>query len=385
MSVPSWIEWPQTQALIAAYKALPEALRFVGGCVRDSLLGLNVSDIDCATTLLPEHTMALLERAGIRAIPTGIAHGTITALIDGQHFEITTLRKDMACDGRHAEVAFTDDWQQDAQRRDFTMNALYMSASGELFDAVGGREDALAGRVRFIGDADDRIAEDALRILRFFRFYARFGKGAPDSAALVACVRAKKMIAGLSGERLQQEMLKLLAIPGSHTTLELMREQGVLQEILGFDITSTAPFSRLENVPAYVKLRLAVCAPDQLEALCERLRLSRDMQKTLHTLLFYCGAITSDSREQKKLIRKIGAEHFIWLAVCDAALSGGDYSPAIALARAWEPPIFPIGGHDLIAAGITPGKALGAQLSALEEAWEKSDYMLSKDALLALL
>ena len=173
----------------------------------------SVQDVDAATTLLPQATMALLEKAGIRAIPTGIAHGTVTAVIDGKHIEITTLRRDVATDGRHAEVAFTDDWEEDASRRDFTLNALYLSPSGELFDYFGGQADAKAGHVRFIGDPAARIAEDYLRILRFFRFHAHYGKSAPDAIALKACAHAAGHIESLSGERIQHELLKLLAAP----------------------------------------------------------------------------------------------------------------------------------------------------------------------------
>jgi poly(A) polymerase len=183
----SWRHWPETQKLVTAFSSYPHAVRFVGGAVRDTLLDRLVQDIDVATTLLPEATMSVLQQAGIHVVPTGIQHGTVTAVIDGRHFEITTLRKDVACDGRHAEVAFTDNWQEDASRRDFTMNAMYMSTEGELFDYFSGQEDAKAGRVRFIGDANTRISEDYLRILRFFRFYAHYGREAPNYEALVAC------------------------------------------------------------------------------------------------------------------------------------------------------------------------------------------------------
>ena len=182
LSRAAWLHWPQTKRLVAAFAPYPQTLRFVGGAVRDSLLGREVKDVDAATTLLPEAVMALLEKAKIAAIPTGIDHGTVTAVIDGKHFEITTLRKDLACDGRHADVAFTDNWRDDAQRRDFTMNAMYLSPEGELFDYFDGETDARAGKVRFIGDAGARIAEDYLRILRFFRFFAHYGVGAPDGA-----------------------------------------------------------------------------------------------------------------------------------------------------------------------------------------------------------
>src|SRR5579872_7361897 len=207
---PPWLKWPETQALIKAFADAKAPIRFVGGCVRDALLGRAVQDVDVATPLRPEATMALLQKAGIKAIPTGIDHGTATAVIHGKHFEITTLRKDVSTDGRHATVAYTDDWKEDAARRDFTINALYLSPDGELFDYFNGARDAKEGHVRFIGNAGERIREDYLRILRFFRFYAWYGKTEPDKEALTACTEAANNIGTLSGERVQQEMLKLL-------------------------------------------------------------------------------------------------------------------------------------------------------------------------------
>ena len=200
---PAWLEWPETQSLVRAFAAKNTELRFVGGAVRDALAGRATSDVDVATPALPEAVMELLAAANIQAIPTGIKHGTVTAVLDKKHFEITTLRKDVSTDGRHAEVAYTDDWKADAARRDFTMNALYLSPAGELFDYFEGEKDAMAGRVRFIGGADARIKEDYLRILRFFRFYAWMGKGEADADALAACAANAPKIATLSGERIR--------------------------------------------------------------------------------------------------------------------------------------------------------------------------------------
>ena len=230
---PNWLHSPQTQKLLAAFSG--EGIRFVGGAVRDCVLGIEAADLDLATTLLPLQVIDLLEKSDISNYPTGLAHGTITAIIDGKSFEITTLRRDASCDGRHAEVEFGTDWEEDARRRDFTMNAIYMSASGELFDYFGGFQDAMAGRVRFIGDAKQRIQEDYLRILRFFRFFAVYGKGTPNAYALNACTEFASHINTLSGERIQAEMLKLLAAPSPFYALELMQKTGVFVQVFGFD------------------------------------------------------------------------------------------------------------------------------------------------------
>ncbi len=211
-------------------------MRFVGGAIRNSLLKLKVEDVDVATKLTPQKVTELLEKSNIRAIPTGIKHGTVTALIDGKNFEITTLRSDISCDGRHAKVSWSSDWQEDARRRDFTMNALYLSAGGELFDYFCGTEDIEKGIVRFIGNPKERIAEDYLRILRFFRFFAYYGKGTINEEGLAACTSLAEGINNLSGERLQQEMLKILESVKAKETLEIMNKSGVLKYSLGFSI-----------------------------------------------------------------------------------------------------------------------------------------------------
>jgi poly(A) polymerase len=245
---PSWLQQSPVRALIAAFAAVGSPLRFVGGCVRDSLLDRPVKDIDAATPAIPPQVITLLEKSGIKAIPTGIAHGTVTAVIENKHVEITTLRRDAQCDGRHASVEFSDDWREDAARRDFTMNALYLSPQGELFDYFGGLDDARHGRVRFIGEPASRIREDGLRVLRFFRFYAWFGRGAPDAAALEACVAERGMIKRLSGERIQKEMLTLLAAPGPVPALRAMQETGVLAEVMLAPLSFSALADRRSNV-----------------------------------------------------------------------------------------------------------------------------------------
>jgi len=386
---PDWLDGPEVKTLAWA---LPQ-LRFVGGAVRDSVLGKPVSDIDAAIPLLPEEVMAALEKAGIRAIPTGIAHGTVTALVGGKPFEITTLRRDVATDGRHAEVAFTDDWQEDAKRRDFTMNALYLSPEGELFDYTGGVDDARAGRVRFIGDASARITEDYLRILRFFRFFAHYGKGEADAAALAACETYAAKLDTLSGERVQAELLKLLAAPSPQHILRLMQQTKVLHHVLGFEV-ELAPFETLlsfDHIPPLVRLAVLLLSAKNADALAivaEQLRLSGEQRKMLSLFTQHIGDVTTDISlaRQKQLIRTLGAEMFSTLVCLRAALSGGlspAYDAMLDVAADWHPPVFPVTGEDVKALGFAEGKALGEKLRALEECWEASDYRLTKEELLS--
>lgn len=389
---PDWLNWSQTQSLIKAFGGDVGKLRFVGGVVRDSLLNINVSDVDAATIFTPQQVTTILEKAAIRVIPTGIKHGTVTALIDGKHFEITTLRRDLACDGRHAEVAFTDSWQEDAARRDFTMNALYISADGEVFDYFGGIEDARAGRVRFIGDARARISEDYLRILRFFRFFAYYGKGVADEAALAACAELSAKIATLSSERIQHEMLKLLAAEKPFSALELMQNGGVLEQVCGFKICLGEAIDYVDEA----ELRLAllpimaenISAVEALEILAVRWRLSNELKKYLFILITHINDVSYNIplARQKHLLRTLGKEVFTSIVLLKIALTPAEnYSQIMELAQNWQIPIMPISGKDLIALGISEGKELGKKLHELEILWEKSDYKLSKEKLLAYL
>ena len=399
-----WLEWPQTQRLVEVFDTEFDSLRFVGGAVRDSLLGRAVSDVDVATTLMPEQVIALLEKYGIQAIPTGIKHGTVTAVIDGKHFEITTLRKDTSCDGRHAEVKFTRDWKEDARRRDFTMNALYLSPEGKIFDYVGGVQDALSGIIRFIGDPQDRIREDYLRILRFFRFHAWYGKEPIDKAALDACVQYAKWVGGLSGERVHHELLRLIAAPGAGKTLELMSE--LLPPALGFSVKNNDMIVRLqlvENVTGLSlenALRLAVFLlhsdvrpQDALNKMTDRLKFSNHLHDVLKVLITYVDTVYPDMRlkAQKVLLRKLGAKGFenllliVWAYGAEDINTAHPYNEMLTLAARWVPPVFPIGGDDLKAMGLAPGKAMGNVLKLLEAAWEDADYTLSKEELLSRL
>ncbi|HWA45288.1 MAG TPA: CCA tRNA nucleotidyltransferase, partial [Hypericibacter adhaerens] len=277
-----WMIDARTQAVIAALRADGAELRFVGGCVRDAVLGRAIKDIDLATPDPPETVIALLKRAGLKAVPTGIEHGTVTAVVEKQPFEVTTLRRDVETDGRHAKVEFTDDWRADAARRDLTFNAMSLSPDGTLHDYFGGFDDLQAGRVRFVGDAATRIEEDVLRLLRFFRFYAHYGKPPPDAVALEACRRMAPRLPDLSGERIQAETLKLLAASDPAPVVALTQNDGVLEHWLpeARSVARLAALVRIENGLGREPdplLRLAALiegGPEIARGLAWRLRLS---------------------------------------------------------------------------------------------------------------
>jgi poly(A) polymerase len=280
---PDWLCWPETKTLIAAFAEYPGSLRFVGGAVRDSLLGREVKEVDAATTRYPGEVMSLAIRNGLRAIPTGLEHGTVTIVIGARSFEVTTLRRDIKTDGRHAEVTFTDNWQEDAQRRDFTMNALYLTPEGELFDYFGGEADARAGVVRFIGEPEARIREDYLRILRLFRFYAHYGKTPLDLAALNACRLLGVNLKTLPVERIWQELSKLLIAENAAPALRTMHEHGVLPYVLGYEVDGMDVVAHLERIGASSALTVATDTklaallqstqpPASAEALARRLK-----------------------------------------------------------------------------------------------------------------
>jgi len=270
-----WMTAAGTRAVLAALQAEGAAARFAGGAVRDAVLGRDAADVDIATTGRPEDNVRLLERAGLRVIPTGLAHGTITALAGGHAFEVTTLRVDVETFGRRARVAFTEDWSADAARRDFTMNALYADPEGQVWDPTGGLADLAAGRVRFVGEPAARIAEDYLRILRFFRFLAWFGRAPADSAALAACAEGAKGLDGLSGERIAQELLKLLAAPDPLPALRLMAETGVAAHVLPVPLDE-AGLARLDAADPVLRLAALVAGAGSaaVAAICARLKLS---------------------------------------------------------------------------------------------------------------
>lgn len=376
--------------LLSTLDAESGAARFVGGAVRDGLLGLPVSDIDIATRFLPEDVLQRLKAAGIRAVPTGIAHGTVTAVLPGGPVEITTLRRDVSTDGRRATVAFSEDWKEDAARRDFTINALSADPlSGEIFDYFGGLADLDRRIVRFIGDPLQRIAEDHLRILRFFRFHARFGEDAPDAAALDACTARANDLMALSRERIADEMLKLLALPAPSPTLRLMVEQGILRSVLPeIGIEGVDQLARLEarekrtGTPPDAARRFAALLPASREvaaAVAARLRLSNRMMKRLT-----CAADRSEARETRPhlLAYAIGRDEAL-----DRILIGEDEAavvPGVERLRDWERPRIGIGGGDLIAMGLKPGPLVARTLQALERQWAESGFPADPAAIRAM-
>lgn len=371
-----WRVRPGMDRLLAALDAKAGATRYVGGCVRDALLGLEQSDVDLATRFTPDEVVKRLEAVRIKAVPTGIAHGTITAVSAGTPVEVTTLRRDVSTDGRRATVAFTDDWEEDAARRDFTLNALSADPlSGEVFDYFDGLADLEARRVRFIGDPLQRIAEDHLRILRFFRFHARFGVGEPDAAGLEACVARANDLMALSRERIADELLKLLALPDPGPTVRLMIDRGifcpVLPEIESADrLDALVAAEQAAGVgPAAIR-RLAALLPMDAQAAASvgaRLRLSN---KLAGRLVAGAGTVL-DAPEP--LAYRLGAAEAI-----DRILLHGLAGPALKALETWKRPHLPVGGGDLIAMGLTAGPVVAKTMQALEEEWIAAGFPADK-------
>lgn len=375
-----WRQWPELARVVTAIMSDGGSARFVGGAVRDTMLGLSVADVDLATPLRPTEVVARLEAAGIKAVPTGIAHGTVTAVSGGRHFEITTLRRDVATDGRRATIAFADDWQDDAARRDFTINALYAdTASGEIFDWFGGADDLAAGRVRFIGDPAQRIAEDHLRILRYYRFAARFGSGAPDAVSHAAVVAARHCLRTLSRERVADELQKLLGLPEPLAVVTLMAGDGVLAEILPeADSAALARLARLlaneaaASVAPDAMRRLAALLPSvaATATVAARLRLAKRQRDRLADLAEYrSGGLAMPVRH---LAYAIGGD-----AARDCWLLGGSVQdmPAVEAALVdWAVPQLPLKGGALVARGVSAGPEVARLLRIIEQRWIALDF-----------
>ena len=367
-----------TPGLAAVLAALPDA-RLVGGCVRDALAGAPVVDIDLATPCPPDAVIAALAAAGLRTVPTGLAHGTVTALSGGGSFEVTTLRRDVETDGRHATVAWTEDWREDAARRDFTINAMSMDRAGQLHDYFGGQADLAAGRVRFVGDAARRIAEDRLRVLRFFRFFARFGRGAPDPEALAAIRAAAATLRALSAERVWLELKRVLTGPRAAETMTLMADLGVLADWLP-EARETARLATLCEAggPADALLRLAAVAPGDAGTIAERLKLStaaRDRLAGLAAAPLLTPA--HDAAARRRALAEWPVDWLvgrIWLAAgSDTASAGLGDAAAWAALRAdltSQPlPAFPLEGRDALALGMAPGPAVGEAMRQVRAWW----------------
>lgn len=356
-------------ALATVLAALPEA-RVAGGAVRDTLAHRPVADIDLATPRHPDAVTEALAQAGLKAVPTGIGHGTVTAISGGRTFEITTLRRDVRTDGRHAEVVFTDDWQQDAARRDFTMNAMSMTRHGAIHDYFGGIADLQAGVVRFVGDPATRIAEDYLRILRFFRFHARYGTGSPDPAACQAIRAAVPGLARLSAERVWSELTRILATPDPTGAIALMEALGVLPAVVP-EGTDPARLARViaNDAPSDPLLRTAALLTGDPLAFAERLRLSTAERERLLALRQAPPlAPGADDATVRRLLADNPRE-----ALLDRTWLDGDASPGWAELRArlaaTPRPVFPLEGRDVLALGLSPGPAVGAMLRAVRQWW----------------
>ncbi|WP_162918377.1 CCA tRNA nucleotidyltransferase [Taklimakanibacter deserti] len=388
----AWLTDGALRRVFDALEAEGGEARVAGGAVRNALLGEPVNDIDIATTLAPLRIMQAGDKARLGVHPTGIDHGTITLVVGGKPFEVTTLRVDVETFGRKARVAFTDDWQADALRRDFTMNALYCSRNGEIYDPTKGYADILRKRVKFVGRPAERIEEDALRILRFFRFHARYGAGAPDRDGLAACVRHKAKVKGLSAERIRQELFKLLEAKRAAPTIKLMASRNVLK-VLFTPASDLNPLARMAKIDQALGLepdallRLVLMAKDAL-ALRERLRLTNTEMRRLEAIAHHTGATPRlRERERRVVLYHLGREawrdtvRLAWARSKDPAASQ-KWKDLLAFADQWPIPRFPLTGKDLLAHGLKPGPALGRELDRLEDWWIASDFVADKESLL---
>lgn len=378
--------------MFRAIEAGGHGARAVGGSVRNALMGLDVRDVDIATTAPPDEVVRLAAAAGLKSVPTGIDHGTVTIVSGGLPFEVTTLRRDVENFGRKARIAFTTDWAEDARRRDFTINALYCSADGTVHDPLGGYGDLVERRIRFIGDARERIREDYLRILRFFRFFAEYGHGEPDGGSLAACVAERGGLTLLSAERIRAELIKLLAAPGVLAALRAMTDAGITALIVA-ETPDVSLLHRLVDIEAALGrapdpvLRLAALAvrlPEDAVRLKDRLRLSTSEAATLAAVaapteadLAYDPA--TPERAARVLLYRLGGDTWqqrgllMWAHSADEP---GDAARAfrLALSERWPVPKLPLRGADLMARGIGPGPRLGRVLARFESWWIAADF-----------
>lgn len=385
----AWLESAALQKVLAAFKAAGIEARIVGGAVRNSLIGRPVTDIDIATPALPEDVIRIARSSGLGAHPTGIAHGTITVVADAVPFEVTTLRRDVETDGRRAVVAFTSAWEDDASRRDFTINALYCSADGTVYDPVGGLADLRERRVRFIGDPAERIREDYLRILRFFRFAAEFGNSELDPAGLAAAKRLKDGLRRLSPERIRSEILKLLAGPKAAEIVRIMHAAGILDVIFATPLDPDC-LARLQAIeaalgqPPDVLARLAALAvPDANQAsdLAKRLRLSNAEAERLEEAARGDAAFdpaVPEAAAQAALYR-MGADAYrravrVAWARSGAPANDSGWRARTLLPDRWKPPVMPFAGSDVVAEGVAPGPQVGAVLKSFENWWIASGF-----------
>jgi poly(A) polymerase len=375
----AWLKEPRLQDVMRVIGDV----RVAGGAVRNALLGEPISDVDLATPMLPADVMRVCKAAGFKVVPTGIEHGTVTVVNKGAPFEVTTLRRDVETDGRRAVVAFTNDWAEDAQRRDFTINAMYCDAAGKSYDFTTGYKDIQRKRVRFVGPPHERIKEDYLRILRFFRFHARYGKGALCPVGLAACVKLKSGLKKISAERIRQEMLKLIVAPRAVETLKVMAASGILKVILPY----TDDWRVLSRLPNDANLRLFVLA-QKPELMKDYLRLSNEEALRIEKLMA-APVLSPQFRkaEQRVMLYQMGAAtwkdavHLSW-AKSRSKLDAVNWKTLLDLPQLWHVPKFPVTGKDLIKAGVKAGPAMGEVLALLEDWWVASDFAPTREELL---
>jgi poly(A) polymerase len=392
-----WLKRRETRAVFEALGPDGVETRAVGGAVRDTLLGLPVTQaVDLATTAEPDQVMALAERAGLKTAPTGIDHGTVTVIANGAPFEVTTLRRDVENYGRHAKIAYTTSWEEDAKRRDFTLNALYADGNGTVFDPLGGYGDLRAGRVRFIGDAEARIKEDFLRILRFFRFNAYYGKGEMDEAGLKAAVKLRGGLEHLSAERIAGELRRILVAPQAARAVAALYNYGLLTFVLGGvprlgRFQSLIAIEEANGLTPDASLRLAALAVfvcEDVVRLAERLRLSNAEQAVLSLGVREGeGADLPDEVAAKAALYRLGPSYrsSLLLAWADSGASYNDagWRHALTLPERWQAPTFPLRGNDVIALGELNGPEIGAVLKSVEQHWIETGFALDRDQLLA--
>jgi poly(A) polymerase len=396
-----WLTRGAIARLLAVLDCEGEEARVVGGAVRNALLGEPPGDVDVATTALPDVVIRRVERAGFKAVPTGIEHGTITVVVDSRPYEVTTLREDVETFGRKAKVAFGRDWKADAERRDFTINALSVAREGLVHDYVGGLSDIETRRVRFIGEAAERIAEDYLRILRFFRFHAAYGEGALDPPGLHACIVARAGLDQLSRERVRMELMKLLVTRHAVPVLTVMAESGLLGPVLG-GVPQLASFSNMVKVEATTGLgvdavrrlgALGVLVAEDAERLWQRLRLTNVEHERLEAMGERWWQVSPAMGEQaaRALLYRLGPQHFVdrvllaWTHCWTASAADGDWRALTTLPQRFVAPAFALRAADFLARGVPRGPQLGVALRAAEEAWVAQDFPADPAALAAII
>ncbi len=394
----AWLKDGEVTRLLAVLNRDGEEARVVGGAVRNALLRLPVGEIDVATTAVPNEVVRRVEAAGWKAAPTGIEHGTITVVINSHPFEVTTLRQDIETFGRHARVMFGRDWRADAERRDFTINALSTAADGTVFDYVGGLDDIAARRVCFIGDPQQRIAEDYLRILRFFRFHAFFAGGPPDAQGLLACIKARAGLDTLSRERVRMELLKLFVAPRAASTLAVMAESGILGPVLG-GVPYVADFAKMADIEAALGMdadpvrrlgALGVVVSEDAERLAQRLRLSNAEAERLMALEpWWRVSPSAGEQAARALLYRLGPQSFadrVLLAWsrARAGAADGEWRALASLPQRWTAPAFPLKAADFVSRGLAAGPALGVAMRAAKEAWIAADFPNDSGAIEAI-